>query len=190
MALAPPRGGYTPEDLLALNGSGLYELVDGDLVEKEMGGTASWVGGQMVRRLSNHVDERRLGWVLPADGSYQCFPEHPTRVRLPDASFIAAGRLPGDRLPDGHIPIPPDLAVEVVSPNDYYYEVQEKVEEYLRAGVRLVWIIDPNTRSAEILRLDGSTARLREGDPLDGEDVLPGFHCPLGDLFPPDPPAG
>ena len=75
----------------------------------------------------------------------------------------------------------------MTDPKDLPHEVLAKVEEYLRAGVRLVWIIDPNTRSAEVLRADGSVSRLREGDTLEGEDVLPGFRCLLAELFPPPP---
>jgi Uma2 family endonuclease len=183
MAVAPPKSRHTPEDLLTLKDGRLYELVDEELVEKETGGRASWIGGELFRRLSNHVVDHDLGRALPADASYQCFHEHATRVRLPDASFIAAGRLPGDQLPEGHITIAPDLAAEVVSPNDLYYDVHEKAEEYRRAGVRLVWIVDPGNGCIDVLRLNGSTDRRRAGDELLGEDVLPGFRCAVSALI-------
>jgi Uma2 family endonuclease len=174
---------YTPEELLAISGDRLYELVDGGLLEKDMGGKSSWVGGQIFYYLSSFVGDAQIGWVFPADASYQCFPDDPERVRLPDVSLILKGRLPGEQVPDGHIPVPPDLAVEVVSPNDSFSEVREKAEEYLRAGVRRVWLVDPGTRTIEILGADGFIALLRDGDEIGGEPVLPGFRCGVGDFF-------
>jgi Uma2 family endonuclease len=106
-------------------------------------------------------------------------------VRKPDVSFIAAGRLPVRQFVRGHVRIAPDLAVEVVSPNDLYTLLDEKVEEYRDAGVRLIWIINPGTRTAAVYRADGTTVRLSENDELAGEDVLPGFRVRLGDLLPP-----
>ena len=84
----------------------------------------------------------------------------------------------------------PDLAVEVISPNDLASEVNEKIDEYLSAGVSLVWVIDPDSKTVSVYRKDGSTARLRESDELSGEDVIPGFSCKVNDIFadvmPPD----
>src|SRR5262249_2476430 len=91
---------------------------------------------------------------------------------------------PGEQLPQGHAHLAPDLAAEVVSPNDTYEEVDQKIEEYLRAGVRLVWIISPRNHTIRVYRFNGSSHSLRENDELDGEDVLPGFRCPVRDLFP------
>ena len=82
-------------------------------------------------------------------------------------------------------PVAPDLAVEVASPNDLGRELRVKVEEYLRAGVRLVWLVDPETRSIEVVRADGGVARLYEQDELSGEDVLPDFRCRVAELFAP-----
>ncbi|HEU4754238.1 MAG TPA: Uma2 family endonuclease, partial [Armatimonadota bacterium] len=109
----------------------------------------------------------------------------PRDVRRPDVSFIARGRLPGEQLPKGHATVAPDLAVEVISPNDLFYEVEAKIGEYLEAGVRVVWIVNPQERSLHVYQGDGSTARLQETDTVSGEDVLPGFTCEVGSLFPP-----
>lgn len=176
---------YTPEDLLAMPDGDRYELVDGNLVERNMGAKAGWVANRCGRYLDVFCDEHRQGWVLNAETGYQCFPGSPFKVRKPDVSFIRFGRLPGEELPDGHILIPPDLAVEVVSPNDLAYEVDEKIQEYLEAKVRLVWEVNPKTRTVWVHRLDGSGSKLRETDELSGENVLPGFRCPLCALFPP-----
>ena len=184
MSILAEKKVWTPEELLALPDEKDYELVNGELVERNMGVESSWVGAQLLVRIAGFVTEHRLGWVLPADTGYQCFQEDRTRVRKADVSFVRAGRFPQDRLPKGYALIPPDLAVEVVSPNDLYSEVRLKVGEYLAAEVRLVWIVDPESRTAEIWRSDGSRSLLRAEDSLDGEDVLPGFRCRLGDLLP------
>jgi len=178
---------FTPDDLLALPDAVNYELVDGRLVERGMGTTSSWIGGELHGRLREYCGQQRLGWTFPADASYQCFPDEPARVRKPDVSFIQFGRLPGEQLPEGHTRIAPDFAVEVVSPNDLALELDRKVKEYLAAGVRLVWVIFPDTRSARIHRANGSVAEVRENDELGGEDVIPGFRCTVRDLLPPAP---
>ena len=176
---------YTPEDLLAMPDGDRFELVDGRLLEKDMGLKASWIGGELYRLLGNHCRPNQLGWILPADATYQCFPDAPNMVRKSDVSFIRRGRLPGEKLPEGHCRIAPDLAAEVVSPNDTYYEVEEKIQLYLRAGVRLVWVVNPSTRTVRVHRPDHTLTDLHEQEELSGEDVLPGFRCRVSDLFPP-----
>jgi Uma2 family endonuclease len=102
-----------------------------------------------------------------------------------EPSSIKRERLPDEReWSEGYVSIPPDLAVEVTSHNDVIYELEEKVEEYLRAGVRLIWLIYPEVRVIQVVRADGSGYRLRAGAKLTGEDVLPGFGCPVANLFP------
>ncbi len=180
---------YTAEDLLTMPDGDLYELVDGQLVERDMGIKSSWIAGQLFGLLTLHLrnQDRQLGWVFPSDSSYQCFPNHPNRVRKPDVSFLQAGRLPDDELPDGHLRIAPDLVAEVVSPNDLYGDVIRKVFEYLDARVPLIWVIDPATRTLMVYRADGSVQLLKEDDQLSGESVLAGFACPVAEIFPPRP---
>jgi Uma2 family endonuclease len=181
---------YTPEDLLAMPDGDQYELVNGLLVERHMGILAAWVGGRLHFHLSLFCDAHSQGWVLQGgDAGYQGFPDSPRTVRKPDVSFVSFGRFPGEELPPGYARLVPDLAAEVISPNDLYEEVDEKVEEYLRAGVRLVWVISPRNHTVRVYRVNGSSHSLREDDELDGEDVLPGFRCRVRDLFP-RPPAG
>ena len=173
---------YTPDDLLAMPDGDQYELVDGRLVErKEMGARAAYVGSQLMLLIGNHNRERKLGRIFTSDAGYQAFPNN--RVRKPDLSFVRRGRLPGERVPEGNIKVAPDLAVEVISPTDIHYETDRKVEEYLQAGTRLVWVVNPEVRTILVYRLDGSIIGLREKDTLDGEDVLPGFRCSVSDLF-------
>jgi Uma2 family endonuclease len=178
---------YTPEDLLAMPEGKSFELVDGNLVERNMGAISSWVAGRIFARLEPFCEARNLGWAWPADNGYQCFPDDPRKVRRPDASFIRLGRMPVAQIPEGFIRIPPDLAIEVISPNDLAYEIDEKILEYLGVGVRLVWVINPETRTVMVYRADETVTRLREDQDLDGEDVVPGFRCPIRELFPPRP---
>jgi len=177
----------TPDELLALPDGDSYELIDGHPVEKHMGGESSFVGGRISHRLMQYQEQHPGGWVLPSDAGYRCFPGRPKLVRKPDVSFIRHGRLPGERIPRGDILISPDLAVEVVSPNDLYNEVDVKVSEYLDVGVSLVWVVNPEARTACVYRPDGTARRLRENDEIDGGDVLPGFRCRLAEFFPPPP---
>jgi Uma2 family endonuclease len=175
---------YTPEDLLAMPDRKMYELVDGHLLERHMSVLSSWVGGQLHFELTRFLREHQLGWVWPADQGYVCFPESPRKVRFPDVSYVSKNRLPEGPTSDGYIYIAPDLAVEIVSPNDTAYEVVNKVLEYLDAGFALVWVIDPEASTTQIYRRDGSTVLLREDGELSGEDVLPGFRCRLATIFP------
>jgi Uma2 family endonuclease len=178
---------YTPEDLLSMPDRKNYELVDGHLVEKTLSQLSSWVGGRLFSRLDRFLQEDPLGWAWPAELGYACFPDRPNKIRKPDGSFIRRERMPEGPTSEGYVHIPPDLAVEVVSPNDLWHEVGAKVEEYLAVGVSLVWVIDPELRMAYIYRRDGTVSRLRETDELSGENVIPGFRCPISSIFPPRP---
>jgi Uma2 family endonuclease len=180
---------YTPDDLLKMTDGKSYELDNGELVLRPMGTESSWVGLKLSYKMETFCQIHDSGHVLPSDASYQCFPDAPTRVRKPDVSFIKRGRLPGERLPKGHVLIAPDLAVEVLSPRDLSSRTNKKILEYLEAGESLVWIVDPGTRTARVHRRDGSITQLHENDELTGEDVLPGFRCRLSDILPPPPAA-
>src|SRR5205814_792113 len=123
MIVRNPARVYTPEDLLAMPDGDRYELVDGQLLEHEMSAGACRVAARVIRLLESFSSGKKCGLVLTSDTTYQCYADHPGRVRRPDVSFIAAGRLPREQL-EGHVRIAPDLAVEVVSPNDLAYEVE------------------------------------------------------------------
>ena len=178
---------YTPEDLLALPDRKSYELVDGHLVERSVSLLSTFVAGRLHRFLDIFVDENQLGWALVAELGYVCFQDAPRKVRKPDVSFIRKERLPEGVTSDGYAYIPPDLAVEVISPNDSAYEVDYKVREYLGAGVPLIWVINPEDRTVRIHRLDLSVSWLQEHDELSGEDSLPGFRCRVSTIFPAKP---
>jgi Uma2 family endonuclease len=189
-AVATEARRYTPEDLLALPDEKRYELVDGRLVERNMGAESSRVGLRLASRLDRFCEGHDVGTVWPADNGYQCFPHAPGLVRRPDVSVVKQGRLPGDVLPKGWVRIRPDLAVEVVSPNDTAEELEEKLDDYDKAGVPLVWVIYPEARKARVFRIDGPPAVLAEEDELRGENIIPGFRCPLSEILPQRTPAG
>jgi Uma2 family endonuclease len=175
----------TVDDLLAMPDEKNYELMDGELVERNMSTLSSWVAGKLLHALSRHLEEDPRGWVFPADNGFLCFPDRPNRLIRPDVSFIARERLPRGLPVEGYLGIAPDLAVEVISPNDLVYEVDEKVLEYLGAGVPLVWVVHPVPRSVLVYRAGGPSSVLGGEEELSGEGVLPGFRCRVADLFPP-----
>jgi Uma2 family endonuclease len=175
---------YTPEDLLAMPDDKGYELVDGQLVERKMGIKSTRVGTRLIYLLERFCEDHPVGWTLQAEGGYQCFPHEPGLVRRPDLSFIRYGRFPGGALPEGWSKIRPDLVVEVVSPNETVYELDDKLDDYEKVAVPLIWVINPRARTAMVYRADGTVSRLREDDELSGEDVIPGFRCRVSDILP------
>src|SRR5947207_2724138 len=131
MSVLTPSTEITPEELLELPDAVNYELVDGKLVERPMGSEAGEICGRIVVLLGIFLRKHKLGHLITSEGSYQCLPDAPRKVRRPDASFIRNGRLKNERVPKGHVLIPPDLAIEVVSPGDLAYEVEEQIAECL-----------------------------------------------------------
>lgn len=176
---------YTADDLLHMPDGDRFELVDGQFVEVEMGALSGWIGGNLYAMLHSYSANGKNGWAFPADTGLQCFPDDPERVRRPDAFFVSRGRLLNEEIPESFVRIAPDVVAEVVSPNDNYYAVDRKVWEYLEAGVKLVWVINPSEQTVLAYRGPRGDASLaRKHEELSGEDVLPGFRCPVAALFP------
>ena len=183
MALAPTVMHYTPEDLLALSEYGRFELIDGQLVERKMGAKSSLAATNLLILMGSFVRGNNLGLVFQADCGYQIFAEEPGRVRFADGSFIRRGKLPEDRVPQGHCRVAPDLVIEAVSPNDTAYEVEDKIAQWLSTGVQLVWVIYPETQRLQVHRADGTVTKPRSEEHLMGEDVIPGFQCQVAEVF-------
>jgi Uma2 family endonuclease len=181
MLLAERR--FTAEELLAMPNNEGIELLDGILVESKMGAQAGRTAQNVNRIIDNFALERQSGMVFPPDAGYQIFPESPNRIRKPDGSFIKRGRLPDDRAPKGYITIVPDLLIEVVSPNDEAIEVEQKIADFLRVNVPLMWILYPDIKSVYVFRHGGAITRLTAADTITGEDVLPGFTCRVETFF-------
>lgn len=176
---------HRAEDLLHMPDGDRYELVDGEFVEVEMGSKSSWVALEIAARLREFA-KAKGGWAFGESTGYRCFAWDKERVRRPDASYVVMGRISPQEFPDPFITIAPDLAVEVISPNDIYYDVEAKAEEYLDAGVRIVWVVNPYNRTVRIFtQANRLSTQLGPNDELTGGDVLPGFTCRVADLFPP-----
>lgn len=178
----------TPEELLTMPDGDQYELVDGRLMERKMSVWSSYVAGVIFSILFPYCRKNGLGWVFPEGSTYQCFPDNPSKVRRADTSFIRSARLSlAQATAEGHCSLAPDLAVEVLSPNDVAISVDEKVAEFLSAGVAAVWVVNPEQRTVKIHRAIGTGTILRENDEIDGETIIPGFRCRVADFFvPPD----
>ena len=125
---------------------------------------------------------RRLGWLVASDSGVW-LERDPDTVREPDIAFTSAERLPLDVRLTGYAEVVPDLVVEIVSPSDSRREVHDKAQMWLRHGVRLVWVVHPDTRTVDVHQQDGSVATLGDDSSLDGLDVLPGFSCAVSAVF-------
>jgi Uma2 family endonuclease len=164
-------------------GSG-FELVDGELKELNVSKQSSRIAGRICTQFENYSVAHHPAWVFPEGTSYRCFTDDPNRVRRPDVSIIPLTRMTREQYyEDGHCCIAPDLVVEVVSPNDNAEDLEEKLREWLAAGARIVWVVYPSRQAVRIHRGDGGYAYLQAVDTLTAEGVLPGFSCPVADLF-------
>lgn len=175
---------YTPADLLAMPESSNIELVNGDLVEKPVSVLSSIVESRIIKRLDDYCESQELGVVASATCGIQCFPDEQRRIRKPDLLFVKRERFSPENLKEAFLSIAPDLVVEVVSTHDEVSELNVKVEEYLAAGVALVWVVDPETATVMIHRADGSVAKLHKNDDISGENVIPGFKCKVAEFYP------
>src|SRR5437867_3365473 len=179
------RQTMTADELLHLPDDGMrHELIHGELrTMPPAGGLHGVVANLLAFQITAFVRPRGLGIVLAAETGFW-LERDPDHVRAPDVAFIAAGRLPEGGIPSTYLEIVPDLAAEVVSPNDTAREVEEKIHEWLQAGVRMVLALRPPRRTVTVYRSVQDVTILTEDDVLDGGDVLPGFTCPVRDLFP------
>ncbi len=183
----PPGRPWTADDLLAYshaNAATRYELVQGELHAMS---PASFDHSQYEGRLFFAIqlfvnaNPAYAGTVLPGDAGYQLQAE-PLTIRAPDVSYVRAERVP----PRGGAAFPalaPDLAIEIISPSERAGDITDKVSDYLRAGVRLVWLVYPNSSTVVEYQGTGTYHIYRADDTLDGRDVLPGFRLALHELF-------
>lgn len=184
MATAPTSGQYTAEDLETMPDGDRYEIIEGELQERIMSSLSSRIASTLGVLLGIWSRSGHPGSLMGSDGGYRIFPWAPNDVRMPDVSFISADKVA--KFPSrGWLDVAPDLAVEVVSPTDSASTVQLKAHDYIRAGVPLVWVVFPESRTVEVRRAGTSTIEvLGEGDTLSGGDVLPGFSAPVSEIFP------
>ena len=176
----------TAEELFAMPDDGYhrYELVRGELRTMPPPGayhgkSASRVG----RRLADHVDDNDLGEVYISEVGF-LIGSNPDHVRAPDIAFVRREREEEVGEVHGYFPGAPDLAIEVISPHDRYPEVDEKVNDWLEAGTRMVIVINPRRREVRIHTPLADAIVLTPGDTLDGGDVVPGWRIPVRTVFP------
>jgi Uma2 family endonuclease len=175
----------TAEELLGLpTGMGTrYELLQGGLKTMSPAGTLHGrIAARICSRLDTFATAKKLGEVYGAETGF-ILHRHPDTVRVPDAAFVSAARIPSSGTPIGFFPGAPDVAVEVVSPGDAAEEVQAKVKAYFEAGTQQVWIIYPQTQEVAVFRSARESVVLGGDDMLEGGNVLPGFTCPVAELF-------
>ncbi len=177
--MSPPAALMTADDLLRTPvPHKRTELVRGVLVVREpAGGLHGVVALNLGAELAGYVKHTAAGRVFAAETGFQ-LAASPDTVRAPDVAFVRSDRLP-QAVPRGFPSLAPDLVVEVLSPGDRPGEVLAKVADWLSAGSRLVWVVDPERRLARVYRHDGSETFVSAEGALEGEDVLPGFGCPL-----------
>jgi len=162
---------------------GKAELVRGELrVTTPAGGPHAVAESNLILLLWTYVRQHALGRVFPDSTGYELV-RLPRTVRVPDVSFVRAGRLPEEGVGPGLLQMAPDLAVEVLSPSETASELEEKLGDYALAGTPLVWVVDPVLRTVMVVAADAPVRWLRAGDTLDGGAVIPGFSCAVADLF-------
>lgn len=173
----------TAEELERINPPGkVVELIRGRLVVSEPPGT--WHGSIAARltvRLGGFVEREQLGLVFAQDTGFR-IESNPDTVRAPDVSFLSRERthLVSRR---GYAAVAPDLAVEILSPDDSAGYLLDKAAAFIAAGTRLVWVIDPYRQEARVIRADGTFGVVDVRGALEGEEVLPGFRCPLSEVL-------
>ena len=167
----------TLEEFLASDLEG-YEYVKGELIPMP---ATSWehglISAQVFLRLGTYVEENRLGKVVAPDTGFQVG----ERVLKPDVAFLSTAHLPDD--PSRAAPVPPDLAVEVVSRTDISHRIEEKAFAYLEAGTQMVWVLKPVSQTVMVYRSKTDIRVLTYEDTLTGEDVVEGFSCQVAQLF-------
>jgi len=183
ICLNPPPGTATKRDLLRKDvmGGKLYELVERTLVEKAMGAPESFLAIELIRFLSRYLDDHDIGFLYAPDVLIQILPG---LVSGPDVCFVPWTLRPDKTVPTEPIgTLIPELVVEILSPSNMKKEIRRKLREYFRAGVLVVWVIQPKNSTAEIYTEPESKAILAESGILDGGDILSGFKLPLQKLF-------
>jgi Uma2 family endonuclease len=179
-------GPVTAEDLLEMPDDGFrYELVKGELKRMAPAGNKhGYIAVNIAGPLYQHVKANNLGRIYAAETGFKLASD-PDTVLAPDAAFISRERLESAGEVEGYWPGAPDLAVEVVSPNDRHTEVVEKALSWLEAGCRMVLVADPGRRLVTVYRSRDDIHLLTAdaNDAIDGADVVPGWRLPLTELF-------
>jgi Uma2 family endonuclease len=183
MTAMTPSLPLTPEDVerASKRDGKRYELIDGELKEKNVGTKALFIASRICDRV-NAAFYPRVGFAA-VEAMIYCFNRR-DRGRKPDVVYLSFEKLGSTEIPEGDIHTAPDLVVEVLSPGNSGLELEEKLNEYLDAGIPLVWIVNPDRQTIRVYRKDGATRLYREKDVIENEPILPGFQMLVGDAFP------
>jgi Uma2 family endonuclease len=158
----------------------LYEIVNGNVEEKDMAGARhGGVAGRLFIPLGGFIYAHRLGGIYTEATTFTIG----ANERMPDISFVSLERIPPDGEPQGKWTIAPDLAIEIISPTDAIDDATRKIREYFAAGVRQVWQVSTEFRTVTIYRSPRDITLLTEEDTLTCEELLPGFSLPLREVF-------
>lgn len=173
----------TDEEFMALSeNESHYELINGEVIDLGNSGMEHGnISAYLCGLIELYARKKKLG--VTCDSS-TAFSLKSGNKRSPDVSFISKERLQGiKRLPKGYFQGSPDLAIEVISPNNTFEELHQKIVEYFDNGCRLVWVINPDEKSVLVYHQPEPDKLLNVTDNLDGEDILPDFTLPVLDLF-------
>ncbi|MFZ5833160.1 MAG: Uma2 family endonuclease [Planctomycetota bacterium] len=174
----------TAEQLFSMLHDGVRrELVEGELqTMTPPGAMHAQVASLIDGLLGHYVRRKKLGKVLVGDPGF-ILSRNPDTVRAPDLAFIAQERLQEVKYGEGYCEGPPDLAVEITSPSDTTKLVGSKVTNWLKAGTRMVWVVEPQLQTVTVYRSLTEVRVLTIKDELSGVDVLPGFSCKVQEVF-------
>lgn len=157
------------------------ELVRGELILMTPAGALhGHIEGLLLTRIRSHVEANSLGKIFSGDTGF-VLETSPDTVRSPDVAFVCAERVPADPV-EGFFPIPPDLAIEIRSPDDKNADILAKISQYLATGVQVVWDVNPKTKTIKVYRQE-SEETVAEGEVLREESLLPGFALEVKDVF-------
>lgn len=183
MTVASEKKAWTDAEFMALPEDGnRYELVDGELVVMGNSGMEhGYIASILIIFLGGFVRTNKLGVICD---SSTAFTMKSGNKRSPDVSFVSKQRLQGlKRLPKGFFDGAPDLAVEVISPNNTFEEIHQKIVEYFESGSRLVWVINPDEESIVVYHSPKPDRLLGSTDTLNGENIIPNFSLSISELF-------
>jgi len=173
----------TSKELMKLSGMGRYELIKGVIYKLSPSGKKhGFIVSKITNIVSNYVYENKLGITTGAETGYK-LSSNPDTVRAPDMAFESNERLAQCGIIEGYSTVMPDLVVEVNSPSDSHTRVIKKTQEWLKAGVKGVWVIDPDDEAVAVYNFSGQCRVFDGGDYLEGGNIIPGFKCRVSEIF-------
>lgn len=162
----------------AENADKLFELINGEIVEKMPSYEPSHIAGWILTFINMYLLQNEIGYTTTADGGYILDDDN---TLIPDVGYISKARMP--EIPDREVPTYPDLAIEVMSPTDRKRGLRLKAEKYLSYGTKMVWLVFPDEQQVEVYTPDEDVIMIGVDGTLDGRDVLPGFKLAVKDIF-------